>query len=73
VSTLAPHQPVAPPLLLTPKEVSEALGVATQTLAKWRSDGTGMPYIKLGGAVRYRADEVAAWVDANTVVTEVAA
>jgi predicted DNA-binding transcriptional regulator AlpA len=43
---------------LTPKQVSEATGFATQTLANWRVLGKGPAYVRLGRSVRYSEDEV---------------
>jgi predicted DNA-binding transcriptional regulator AlpA len=55
-----------PEPLVSPKVVSSFLGgIAEQTLANWRSAGTGPPYHKLGGQVRYRITEVAAWVESQ--------
>ena len=53
--------------LLTTAEVARALGVAAHTLAVWRSDGRhDLPYVKVGRAVRYRATDVLAYLDAQT-------
>ena len=57
-----------PEPLVAPKRVSEFLGeIAEQTLANWRSAGTGPPYHKIGNQVRYRLSEVAAWVESQKV------
>ena len=55
--------------LLTPREASEILGVPVQTLAHWRTTRlVQVPYFKIGGKhVRYRASELAAWIDAQKV------
>lgn len=50
-------------LLLDEREVGELLGIASKTLGNWRSLGKGPPFIKLGALVRYRPDDVQAWVD----------
>jgi excisionase family DNA binding protein len=44
--------------LLTSKEVAKMLALSSQTLAYWRMNGLGMPFIKLGRSVRYRRDDV---------------
>jgi excisionase family DNA binding protein len=49
--------------LLTPGEVSDYLGVPTGTLANWRYTGRGPTFTRLGRHVRYRATDVAAWVN----------
>ena len=40
-------------VLLTPKEVSAHTGVSLDTLAQWRSQKRGIPYLKVGRLVRY--------------------
>ena len=51
--------------LMTPDELSEYTGTPVQTLAHGRSVGRGPRFVKLGGAVRYRAEDVAAWIDSQ--------
>lgn len=61
-------RPVALALvLLTSEEVSEMLSISPRTLEGWRTSGEGPKYIRIGGrAVRYRLEDIQAWVDANT-------
>jgi predicted DNA-binding transcriptional regulator AlpA len=47
---------------LTPAEVAEILGVSERTLNRWHSLRQGPPRCKIGRAVRYLADSVAAWM-----------
>ncbi|MES9850923.1 MAG: helix-turn-helix domain-containing protein [Candidatus Thiodiazotropha sp. L084R] len=55
------------PQLLTPEDVAEILSVTTHTLAVWRCEGRySLPYIKTGRLVRYRADDVMAFIEART-------
>lgn len=49
--------------LLKPKQVSELIHVTEQTLAKWRYLKKGPNYIKMGSLVRYRMEDVCAYVD----------
>ncbi len=51
--------------LLTPNEVSDYLCVPTTTLANWRYLGQGPPFAHVGRHVRYRADDLDAWVRSN--------
>jgi len=45
--------------LLTAAEVAEQLAVSVDTLAGWRSSRRfKLPYVRLGGAIRYRAADV---------------
>ena len=39
--------------LLTPEKVAEITGLSIETLAQWRSQRRGIPYLKIGRAVRY--------------------
>jgi len=52
---------------LTPAEVAVMLGTTMRTLARWRSDRTGPPFVKLqsgkSGAVRYPAEPMRRWLD----------
>ncbi len=43
-------------------EVAEYLGLATSTLNKWRCHGGGPVFVKLGRAVRYRREDLDAFV-----------
>ena len=58
--------------LMTPDEVAAELQVATATLAAWRVTGRieGLPWTRIGRAVRYRRADVAAFVEANLHRTE---
>ncbi len=53
------------PLLGTP-EVSIELDVPEATLVKWRYQGTGPTYIKVGRHVRYRRADLDRWLDEQT-------
>lgn len=48
---------------LNTKELSEYLGLSIPTLQRWRVTGQGVPFRKLGGAVRYDIQDVNAWTD----------
>ncbi len=49
--------------LLTPEEVAEITALSVQTLAQWRSQKRGIPYLKIGRAVRYDPAEVQAYLE----------
>ncbi len=49
--------------LLTPAECAAQLGIAKETLCRWRLRGDGPPFIKQGRWVRYRAEDVAAFLN----------
>ena len=48
--------------LLDSREVAAYLKVSESTLSRWRSAGTGPPFLRLGGIARYRIDAVDAWL-----------
>ena len=49
--------------LLTPQEVAALTGLSLETLAQWRSQARGIPYLKLGRAVRYDPADVQAYLE----------
>ena len=51
--------------LLSPDDLAADLKVSPRTLAKWRCNGRGPQYIRLGHAVRYRQQDVYAWLEAK--------
>ena len=59
--------PLSPSDLLTPDQVATALGLSHRTLAAWRSSARNpIPYVKVGSRVRYRRQDVAAWLESQT-------
>jgi len=50
-------------VLMTPAQVSAYLGVPTGTLANWRYQGHGPASLRVGRHIRYRAEDIATWVD----------
>lgn len=59
------------PKLLNPDELSEILNISVNTLANDRYLGQGVPYIKVGKRVRYRLEDVLAYLEAQRVATAV--
>lgn len=58
---------LTPSDLLTPDQVAAALGLSHRTLAAWRSSRRNpLPYVKVGSRVRYRQQDVAAWLESRT-------
>jgi hypothetical protein len=53
--------------LLTEVAAAKFLNVSTRTLQAWRMKDQGPAYIKVGRAIRYRSDDLLAYVEANTV------
>ena len=54
--------------LLDTKEAAEFLGTAAQTLVIWRcTKRYPLPYVKVGGAVRYFEDDLIAFLESRRV------
>lgn len=56
------------PDLATRRQVAEYTQTSIPTLARWASEGKGPKMVHLagaGGAVRYRRDDVLAWIEAS--------
>ena len=51
--------------LLNEHEVAESCSIRVLTLRKWRSQKRGPQYVKIGALVRYRPDDVDAWIVAQ--------
>ncbi len=51
--------------LITDEQFEATYGVSRKTLANWRVKGEGPRFVKIGGAVRYRAEDVTAWIDSR--------
>lgn len=49
--------------LLTVQELADLLQVPVKTIYTWRYKGIGPPAVPLGRYLRFRADDVAAWVE----------
>jgi len=49
--------------MLDAKAAAALLGVAAQTMARWRCEGGGPPFLKLGGSVRYDVRDLERWIE----------
>jgi predicted DNA-binding transcriptional regulator AlpA len=57
--------------LLTPEDVAQITGLSTETLAQWRSQRRGIPFLKLSrNVVRYRQADLDAWLVERIVRVE---
>jgi predicted DNA-binding transcriptional regulator AlpA len=54
--------PSAMAQLLSERDASRRLGLSVRTLQKWRLQGNGPPFLKLGHAVRYDPEDLDAYV-----------
>jgi len=55
---------------LTESEAARQLGISISGLRKWRRNGSGPKFVRLGRLVRYRANDVKSWLDRHTVEPE---
>jgi len=55
-----------PDRLYTDAEAAALLNIAVQTLRQWRAQAEGIPFVKLGSSVRYRAKDIRAYLDRST-------
>lgn len=57
----------------SPKEAAEYLGISVDLLQKWRSNGMGIPYIKLGESssslIRYDIEELNKYIQSKCIKT----
>ena len=60
--------------LLSEHEAAQALTLKVPTLQEWRSSGrVRLPFVKLGGAVRYRRSDIEDFIARSVRNTEVQA
>lgn len=50
---------------LLPDEVARIVRTSERTLRRWRAEGTGPPFAKLGRVIRYRRVSLEAWLRAK--------
>jgi predicted site-specific integrase-resolvase len=58
------------PKMLGEKQAAEILGLAVWTLRNWRCSGKGPPYIKIGGSVKYREEDLRTFIQKRLVDPE---
>ncbi|MCA1775205.1 MAG: helix-turn-helix domain-containing protein [Loktanella sp.] len=58
------------PALMNQRAAADYLGVSTKWLERDRWVGASIPYVKIGRSVRYRADDLAAYVEANSFAAQ---
>ncbi len=56
--------------LLTVEETASLLGVKPGTLYNWKSMRVGPPSIKVGHLLRYRLEDLEAWLQQQTTSTD---
>jgi excisionase family DNA binding protein len=48
--------------LLTQQQLADELQVSLRTLERWRQEGTGPAFIRVGRSPRYRRSDIDAWL-----------
>jgi predicted DNA-binding transcriptional regulator AlpA len=67
-----PEAPEPSARLLTAEDVAGITGLSVETLAQWRSQRRGIPFLKLSrNVVRYRQGDLDAWLAERIVRVEV--
>ncbi len=59
-------------MLLNEKQVAQLLCCTTSALRRWRREGRGPRFVKIGRLVRYRQEDVEDFVNQNTVQAHLA-
>ena len=54
--------------MLTDHEVAESYGLTVYCVRRWRYEGRGPKFLRLGGAIRYRAKDVQEFMDSCVVL-----
>jgi excisionase family DNA binding protein len=57
--------------LLTASDAAALTGLSEETLAQWRSQRRGIPYLKIGRSVRYALADVQAYLEGCRVSVSV--
>lgn len=60
------------PALMDENATAAALGVTPKALRNWRVQGRGPAFVKIGANVRYRAADIAEFIEKNTVTSTAA-
>ena len=64
----APLQVSETAALLTPEDVARIAALSVETLAQWRSQRRGIPYVKISrNCIRYRTSDLEVWLEERTV------
>ena len=53
--------------LLTQRQCAEALALSERTLERFRVNGIGPKFVRMGKSIRYRLSDVEVWIASRTV------
>ena len=62
-----PHEGYNPDKLYTDVEAATLLNISVVTLRQWRTQKKEIPFVKLGSSARYRAKDIRAYLDRETM------
>jgi hypothetical protein len=65
--TVAQKTPNTANALMDETVLAQQLNVTVHALRRWRTEGRPPRFIKIGRLVRYRPEDVAAWLDSQPV------
>jgi predicted DNA-binding transcriptional regulator AlpA len=51
--------------MLNKEDLATFLAMSTKVLSNWRWRGSGPRWVKVGRLVRYRREDVLAWIESN--------
>jgi predicted DNA-binding transcriptional regulator AlpA len=51
--------------MLNERDVARITGMSVQTIRRWRLLQGGPKYLKIGSAVRYRREDILAWLESR--------
>lgn len=61
-------KPNTPQRLLNEHEVADSCSISVLTIRKWRSQKRGPQFVKIGVLVRYRPEDIDAWIAGQSLV-----
>ena len=50
-----------------PVDAAFYIGLSPNTLARWRSEKSNLPYTKIGGAIRYKKSDLDEYADQHRI------
>ena len=53
--------------LVNEREAARLVGFSVAALIKWRREGRGPRYIRVGRSIRYRVSDLVEWIQRHTV------
>ena len=59
--------------LISAARAPEYLGIQRQTLARWRHEGFGPPWVRMGRLIYYRSSDLRSWIESRVRRNTIAA